>query len=381
MTSTSIDAGAIAGASGVDLRRRIIGRASGAGPVYDGRAGELLGLWLKTLLLSILTLGFYRFWGRTRIRKYLWSRVSLDGDRFEYDGTGGELFRRFLVAVAVIAPMLLLPVILILAGVAEWIVDALQSAFYFGLSYLALIGYYAGRRYRMTRTVWRGVRGGLDGSSTKYAALSLKVWALNFLTLGLYYPWARVRLWSYEANNMRFGDRRFTFEGSGRDLFGAWVLSYGAAIGALVLLVVLAVASGVIGRSIVGVGEASTVVTAVLAIFLAILVLPTVLTVIFLRFQASWLSYSTTGTRFPPVSLSAEVGTWRLLRLMLGNVAVLLLTLGLGWPFVGHRMLRFWSEQITLDGVEGLRELEQTAPPPRAGAEGLSQLLDAGGFA
>ena len=380
MTSTSIDVGAMAGASGVDLRRRVLGRAPDAGPVYDGRVGELFGLWLKTLLLSILTLGFYRFWGRTRIRKYLWSRVSLDGDRFEYDGTGGELFRRFLVAVAVIMPVVLLPVILHLLGVAEGIVEALQSALYFGLSYLALIGYYAGRRYRMTRTVWRGMRGGLDGSPTKYAALSLKVWALNLLTLGLYYPWARVRLWSYEANNLRFGDRRFTFEGSGRHLFGTWVLSYGAAVGALFLIVVLALVSGVIGRSLAGAGQGS-IAMMVLAIFLALLVLPTVLTVIFLRFQASWLSYSTTGTRFPPVSLSAEIGTWRLLRLLLGNVAVLLLTLGLGWPFVGHRMLRFWSEQLALDGVERLRELEQTAPPPRAGAEGLSQLLDAGGFA
>jgi uncharacterized membrane protein YjgN (DUF898 family) len=233
----------------------------------------------------------------------------------------------------------------------------------------------------MTRTVWRGMRGGLDGSPTKYAALSLKVWGLNLLTLGLYYPWARVRLWSYEANNMRFGDRGFTFEGSGRDLFGAWALSYGAAIGALFLLVVLAAVSGVVGRSLAGIGDASSVVTIVLAIFLVLLVLPTVLTMIFLRFQASWLSYSTAGTRFPPVSLSAKIGTWRLLRLLLGNVAVLLLTLGLGWPFVGHRMLRFWSEQLALDGVEGLRELEQTASPPRAGAEGLSQLLDAGGFA
>src|SRR5271155_736302 len=55
---------------------------------YDGNNRELLRLWLKTTALAILTLGFYRFWGRTRIRRYLWSRLSLLDDRFEYDGTG-----------------------------------------------------------------------------------------------------------------------------------------------------------------------------------------------------------------------------------------------------------------------------------------------------
>src|SRR6266566_1294797 len=82
---------------------------NGPAIVYDGRVGSLFWLWLKVTLLSILTLGFYRFWGRTRIRKYLWSRVSLDGERFEYDGTGGELFRRFLVTLVVLAPLLFAP--------------------------------------------------------------------------------------------------------------------------------------------------------------------------------------------------------------------------------------------------------------------------------
>src|SRR5580704_4393738 len=86
--------------------------------VYDGRLGALFRLWLKTMLLTILTLGFYRFWARTRIRKYLWSRVVLDGERFEYDGTGGELFLRFLITLAVLTPLLFAPQIANLTGAA-----------------------------------------------------------------------------------------------------------------------------------------------------------------------------------------------------------------------------------------------------------------------
>src|SRR5882762_4713710 len=101
-------------------------RAGGAGLVYDGRLGPLFSLWLKVTLLAFLTLGFYRFWGRTRVRKYLWSRISLDGERFEYDGTGGELFRRFLVTLVVLAPLLLAPQVANLAGLSPLLVGGVQ---------------------------------------------------------------------------------------------------------------------------------------------------------------------------------------------------------------------------------------------------------------
>ena len=40
----------------------------------------------------VLTLGWSRFWGRTRLRRYLWNHLSILGDRFEYRGRGLELF-------------------------------------------------------------------------------------------------------------------------------------------------------------------------------------------------------------------------------------------------------------------------------------------------
>lgn len=30
---------------------------------YDGKLGELYGIFIKNLLLQIITLGIYRFWG------------------------------------------------------------------------------------------------------------------------------------------------------------------------------------------------------------------------------------------------------------------------------------------------------------------------------
>ena len=49
---------------------------------------------------------------------------------------------------------------------------------------------YRARRYRLTRTVFRGLRFDQHGSAGHYAAYALAWWTLVALTLGLAYPWA-----------------------------------------------------------------------------------------------------------------------------------------------------------------------------------------------
>ncbi len=44
---------------------------------YDGRLGELYRIFLVNLLLTIITLGIYRFWAITRWRRYFWSRMVI----------------------------------------------------------------------------------------------------------------------------------------------------------------------------------------------------------------------------------------------------------------------------------------------------------------
>jgi len=72
---------------------------------YTGEAKALGWLVFKNTLLTIITLGFYRFWGKTRIRKYIWSSQSLFGEPLEYTGTGKELFLGFLIVLAVLIPI------------------------------------------------------------------------------------------------------------------------------------------------------------------------------------------------------------------------------------------------------------------------------------
>jgi len=43
---------------------------------YDGRIGPLYRIFVVNLLLTIVTVGIYRFWAITRWRRYFWSHMS-----------------------------------------------------------------------------------------------------------------------------------------------------------------------------------------------------------------------------------------------------------------------------------------------------------------
>ena len=63
---------------------------------------KLFWLAVWTGALTVVTLGIYRFWARTRLRRYIWSSIKPGGDSFEYTGTGLEKFLGFLIALVVI---------------------------------------------------------------------------------------------------------------------------------------------------------------------------------------------------------------------------------------------------------------------------------------
>ena len=66
---------------------------------HHGEVYDLFGIHMVNMALTIVTIGVYRFWAKTRIRRFLWSQTSFLGDRFEYTGTGKELLLGFAIVM------------------------------------------------------------------------------------------------------------------------------------------------------------------------------------------------------------------------------------------------------------------------------------------
>jgi uncharacterized membrane protein YjgN (DUF898 family) len=74
---------------------------------YGGEAGEIFALSLGVGFLTLIALGIYRFWATTRVRRWFWSRITIDGEPLEYSGTGFELFVAFIKVTLVLALVLI----------------------------------------------------------------------------------------------------------------------------------------------------------------------------------------------------------------------------------------------------------------------------------
>lgn len=181
---------------------------------YSGDAFELALLMLKNLVLSILTFGIYRAWARTNMRRYVWGHVAFMGDRAAYVGTGKELFKGW------IKLMILLVVFIVVVKIVTLLIPFAPVLLPIGYVVVFGIATYAGLRYRLSRTMWRQIRFGVDKTDETTNEF-LKIYFLGVLftvlSFGIYFPWFKNNERTYLTNKCRFGSAYFTFDGRSDD--------------------------------------------------------------------------------------------------------------------------------------------------------------------
>jgi uncharacterized membrane protein YjgN (DUF898 family) len=202
------------------------GIATGGGARFLGQRRFYWRLLIRGAALLMITLGIYRFWLVTDVRRFLWSNTEIAGEALEYTGTALELVLGFLVAIALLIPIY-----------AGFFLAALDMGLFGKLSgiiafaALGVLGQYAiyrARRYRLTRTVYRGLRFHQEGSAWGFAFRAMLWWIITVLSFGLAYPFQLASLERYKMRNTFYGDLGGRFEGSGIMLllrgFPMWAL-------------------------------------------------------------------------------------------------------------------------------------------------------------
>ncbi|MFQ5881623.1 MAG: YjgN family protein [Candidatus Methylomirabilales bacterium] len=300
---------------------------------FHGTGGSLFGIHIVNILLTIITLGVYYFWGKVKTRSYILSQTEFAGDRFAYHGTGKELLIGFLKAVLVFGvPLGLLTAVRDLLDVGV-VIKVVAGVLAYGLILvfipLAMVG---ARRYRLSRTSWRGIRFSFRGPVMDFIKLFVRDSLLTAITLGLYYPIFETRRYAFMASHSYSGNQKFHFDGRGRDLFGSFVLAL-------------------------------------------LLNLPT-LGLYWFWFLAKKQRYFWEHTSFGSASFRYRVTGGRLFLLKLGNLLLLLVTLGFGWPWVMVRNARFVFTYLSLEGPLDLEGIQQEAQVASATGEGLASFLD-----
>lgn len=172
---------------------------------------------VRGAVLLMVTLGLYRFWLATDIRRFLWANTEIGGESLEYSGTALELLQGFLFAIAIVLPIYTVFTITVLDLGA--VGNFLSASAVLVLAFLSQYGIYLARRYRLTRTVFRGLRFHQTGNAVLYSILAVWWWGWTALTLGFAYPFTRAALERFKMRNTWYGDIQGRFEGSGWRLF------------------------------------------------------------------------------------------------------------------------------------------------------------------
>ena len=365
-------------------------------PVYDGKLGELYGIYLRHLLLMLLTLGWSRFWGRTRLRRYLWSHFSILGDRFEYRGRGIELFIGFILVLLILATWgglvwLVWHFAIEGRGVQGFgLVDLFSLTVAFIGFPLAFVGQYAGLRYRLSRTRWRGIRGTLAGSAWGFGVIATLLTFANAMTAQLLTPLVSVNLARPRIGNASLGTQRLEFAGQAGDIYGRYLGYYFLNILLWIVVIGLAITAFVAGGTKLGIDEATLAaiftkpgVTTVLVILIALFVVSTLFGLLILPLRCWWQAYLfrylVARVRAGPVLFATALSTRHMWSFMVVNYLIVVMTLGLGWPWVMHRTLRLISEQLWIYGAPDGASIRQPADRGPKYGEGLLDMFDVSG--
>ncbi len=198
---------------------------------YDGRAGDLFRIYLQNVVLTVLTLGIYKFWAKVRMTRYHHQHTSFAGGRFDYHATGAEKFAGFCKGMLILAP---------LAGAIYLACQLLvppEAAFAVGFWAFVLVLFLlrplilvASQRFNLSRTTWSNLRLRFTGRVGAAYRLYLTDLLLIVCTLGIYTVWHQCNVRRFRMRHTQLGDHKFGYHGQGGELFaisvGGMLLCY-----------------------------------------------------------------------------------------------------------------------------------------------------------
>ena len=359
---------------------------------HHGRVGELFPITLANLFYKAITLGIYHFWGKTRVRRYLWGRTTFEGDALEYTGEGIELFKGLLFSLKWLLPPILFFVMIIVFFIIGLVSkDSLLLPFIFVLFIygyvIFLMGYgrYSARKYMFGHTRWRGIRLGLSGSAKDHALKGLRYTFLTAITLGIYTPFMRNHLAANFINHTWIGDRKLHYP-TGKGIAVGFVgrfwgmVAMGAAYTFIRDLAYQKTVQGLADyfiRTMDASDKSIIFMFQALVIFLAALYyIP--FAMIWFWYRAGEIRIFIDNTEIEGAHLQTNFDTGPFVWLRITNIAAVLVTLGLAFPWAAVRTARFFSNHIRIVGTLDLSSIGQSSEEVLREGEGLAEVFDLG---
>lgn len=319
---------------------------------FTGSGGEYFRIWIVNLFLSLITLGIYSAWAKVRRESFFHRKLTLDNAAFSYHGNPVAILKGRAIAV----------VLLLVLSVAQ---NAGPLAY--GLALLAVLPaapwlIVRAFRFRAHNTSYRGLRFSFHGTYRQALGAFLGYGLLTAISFGLLFPLFYRQQKIFVLDNLRYGNSQFRCTATNSQFFGVFLKPVALMFGAMFLVGIL---TAIGGTSAAWVPAIATIGLLAVTLFL----MP------FIRVRTTNLIWNHAG--LDRMNFSCQMGVWPYFRLVAGNLLMMLLTLGLFWPWAQVRLARYRAGCMALLSTESLDGFVagEVANAPAIGDE-VSEMMD-----
>lgn len=345
---------------------------------FTGDGATYFGIWIVNVLLTIVTVGLYSPWAKVRRLRYFYGSTLLDGSPFDYHGAPLALLKGRLIALALLVAYSQTAKI----SLTLWL--AVVAAIAIALPWLL----WKSQQFRLRNSSYRGIRFGFDGTvGQSYATFGLPILLflspyvlmgimglragagtppspMVFLPIGLIFlvvlalsPWLYLRIKRYQHGRARLGSTTFSFTATLGDAYWLGFAAFGLGVFAVIVAVIFGFGGGFIARTIahaVNLATASTqaanAADQMVGIVVGVILGYAVMFAVYPLVTALRQNFIWGNTRLGAAPFHSQASGGELLQIYALNAFLVIVTLGLYWPYAVVRTLRYQLGALSWEG-------------------------------
>lgn len=330
---------------------------------FDGTGAEYFRIWVVNLALTVFTLGIYSAWAKVRKARWFAQHTLLLGDRFDFWAPPWQVLAGRAVALVLL---------LLWTYAFKWS----QLAGFVVLALLLAVGpmlFASAQRFRLSRTRWRGQSFGFElPRRTAYAVVvpllliwtattvaqalhASPAWILGCLgVVSLALPGAHALLKQTQHAHARFGAQLFSFERSVWSFYKTYLIGMVAVLlgGFFVSLFFMAFVG------VAGPVKQQTPPNPALWFLVGLASIAFIWLLTWPVFASRMQRVVWSSTHWGEVSFRGEMQLVELWLLVVSRSLLTILTAGLYWPFAAVAIAKYRVESLVLvsrtpfDGIE-----------------------------
>ena len=319
---------------------------------FTGDGGEYFRIWIVNLFLSIITLGIYSAWAKVRREAFFHRKLVLDNSPFGYHGR----------PIAILKGRALAVVLLLALSIVQGI-----SALAYALAILALLPLVPwlvvrAFRFRAENTSYRGLRFSFHGSYRQAMTAFVGYGLLAAFSFGILFPLFYREQRKFVFDNLRYGTSQFHCTATSAQFYSIFLKPVGLMFGALLAIGLLAAAGGLAAALV-------PIVFALGAMSLTLFLMP------YIRVRTANLVWN--SATLAQMGFCSSLRILPYFSLVAVNLLLLLLTVGLYWPWAKVRVARYRASCLSLSTTDSLDSFvaAETAAAPAVG-DAVSELMD-----